>query len=278
VWHNVLRAFGPADEIRFPDFENWLAARSAQYGLGSTPQQVRATYFTLAAKLDATPVLGVTGNEFRSVTRAAMYNDANFPVLAQIWQEVAQGTASASALSPLTAPAAPSAAPADNEAAALLGVWCDDVTWPRSVPQYEADVAVDSRLFPIAGPMAADVMPCAFWPDRPLEPVVPIRSAGPRNVLLLDNTRDPATPYFGALGMRAALGRRAAFVTVDQGGHGVYLVNPNACANDMATAWLVTGALPATDQFCPASPSSNADPAAPARQRLAQTVLRSEVQ
>lgn len=274
LWHNVLRAFGPADEIRFPDFENWLAARAAQYGLGSTPQQVRGTYFTLAAKLDAAPLPGVTGNLFRAVTRAAMYNDTNFPVLAQIWQEVAQGTAKASALPQLTAPRAPSAAPADNQAAALLAVWCDDVNWPRSVPRYEADVALDSRLFPIAGAMAADVMPCAFWPDRPLEPVVPISSAGQRNILLLDNTRDPATPYFGALGMRAALGKRAAFVTVNQGGHGVYLVNPNVCANDLATAWLVTGALPATDRSCPASPS-NTDPA---RQRLAQIVLQADLQ
>lgn len=276
LWHNVLRAFGPADEIRFPDFENWLAARSAQYGLGSTPQQVRATYFTLAAKLDAAPLRGVTGNQFRAVTRAAMYSDANFPVLAQIWQKVAQGTAGATALPQLTAPRAASAAPADNEAAALLAVWCDDVTWPRSVRRYQADVARDSRLFPIAGALAADVMPCAFWPDRPLEPVVPISSAGPRDILLLDNTRDPATPYFGALGMRAALGRRAAFVTVDQGGHGVYLVTPNVCANDLATAWLVTGALPATDRFCPAS-SSTTDPAAMARQRLAQIVLQPDL-
>jgi hypothetical protein len=112
--------------------------------------------------------------------------------------------------------------------------------------QYEADVALDSRPFPIAGAMAADGMPCAFWPDRPLEPVVPINSAGPHNILLLDNTRDPATPYFDALG------RRAAFVTADLDGHGVYLVNPNVCANDLATAWLatawlVTGALLATD-------------------------------
>lgn len=276
VWRNVLRAFGPADEIRFPDFENWLAARSAQYGLGSTPQQVRSTYFALAAKLDATPLQGVTGNEFRSVTRNAMYTDADFPLLAQIWQEVAQGTVSASALPRLAAPPTASAAPADNEAAALLAVWCDDVTWPRSVPRYQADVALDSRLFPIAGALAANVTPCAFWPDRPREPVVPIGSAGPRDILLLDNTRDPATPYFGALGMRAALGGRAAFVTVNQGGHGVYLVAPNACANDLGTAWLVTGALPATDGYCPASPSTT-DPAAPARQRLAQAVLRPDL-
>jgi pimeloyl-ACP methyl ester carboxylesterase len=270
VWHNVIRSFGPADEIRFPDFENWLADRSAQYNLGSTPQQVRATYFALAAKLDATPEGGITGNLFRDASRAAMYSDSLFPLLAQLWQELAAGTASLVAMPQLAT--APTTAPADNEAAALLAVFCDDVSWPRSVPQYEADVARDSRLFPIAGPMAADVMPCAFWADRPRQPLVPITSAGPRDILLLDNTRDPATPYFGALGMRAALGRRAAFVTVNQGGHGVYLVAPNTCANDLATAWLVTGALPAADQYCPASPAADSQAQTQVRQRLAQTL------
>jgi hypothetical protein len=115
-------------------------------------------------------------------------------------------------------------------------------------------------------------MPCAFWAGRPRQPLVPITSAGPRDILLLDNTRDPATPYFGALGMRAALGRRAAFVTVNQGGHGVYLVAPNTCANDLATAWLVTGALPAADQYCPASPAADSQAQNQVRQRLAQTL------
>ena len=254
VWREVFREWGPGTEIRFPDFENWLAARAAQYGLGDTPEKVRATYFALAAKLDRTPLNGLTGNLFRAFTRGSMYNDASFPQLAAVWQQVAVGAA--------TAAVAASAAPTDNPFAALLAVICGDTTWPRSVPRYEADVAHDSRLYPIAGALAADVTPCAFWPTRPVEPVVPISSYGPRNILLLNNLRDPATPYAGALNMRRALGSRASLVTVDAGGHGVFLFGANPCAADVATQWLVAGKLPG-DTFCGASAAPRSQLAIP---------------
>ncbi|HEU4426896.1 MAG TPA: alpha/beta hydrolase, partial [Pilimelia sp.] len=38
---------------------------------------------------------------------------------------------------------------------------------------------------------------------------------------------------------------------VDQGGHGVYLFTDAPCAADIATRFLVTGALPARDRLCP---------------------------
>ena len=60
---------------------------------------------------------------------------------------------------------------------------------------------------------------------------------------MLQNRRDPATPYAGALGLRAAFGERARLVSVDQGGHTVYATTPNRCANDIATAFLVDGSL-----------------------------------
>src|SRR5207253_10923565 len=98
--------------------------------------------------------------------------------------------------------------------------------WPRSVETYERDVARDSRLYPVAGAMAANILPCAFWHLAPT-PQVPITGRGPTNILMVQNLRDPATPFVGAPGMRAALARRARMVTVDQGGHGVDLLTPN---------------------------------------------------
>ncbi|WP_440901910.1 alpha/beta hydrolase [Actinosynnema sp.] len=41
-------------------------------------------------------------------------------------------------------------------------------------------------------------------------------------------------------------------MTVDQGGHGAYLVGRNACANDRVTAYLLGGKLPARDVECAA--------------------------
>ncbi|CAM5689220.1 alpha/beta fold hydrolase [Streptomyces californicus] len=50
--------------------------------------------------------------------------------------------------------------------------------------------------------------------------------------------------------MRAALGERARMVTVDQGGHGMYLGNGNACGDRAVSDFLVTGERPAGDVYC----------------------------
>ncbi len=69
-------------------------------------------------------------------------------------------------------------------------------------------------------------------------------------MLMLQSLRDPATPLAGALKMREALGGRARMVTVEQGGHGLYLGNGNACGNRAVTQFLTTGRRPARDTHC----------------------------
>src|SRR5205085_3184980 len=117
--------------------------------------------------------------------------------------------------------------------------------------------------------IGSTVMPCAVWPAARREPAALVRGDGPPNILILENLRDPATPRAGALGMRDALHRRSRLVTVDQGGHGVYIVTPNACAGDIATAFLIGGSLPSSDPFCPAEA-----PDAPQAQTTALTTTR----
>jgi pimeloyl-ACP methyl ester carboxylesterase len=83
---------------------------------------------------------------------------------------------------------------------------------------------------------------------------VRVTSRGPSNVLLIQNLRDPATPYTGALEMRRAFGDRARMVTVDSGGHGAYLSAGNACGDRAVTAFLVSGERPEHDTLCPKAP------------------------
>jgi len=89
-------------------------------------------------------------------------------------------------------------------------------------------------------------MPAAVTP-----PVV-VGEDGPSNILLVQKLRDPATPYAGALRLRAALGRRAELVTVDSGGHDAYVANGNACGDALVTEFLVSGRRPAGGGYCPA--------------------------
>lgn len=261
IWRRSgFRVAGPAVALRFPDFTHWAAARHRSYRLGRTPRQVRATYFALAAALDRQPVASpygvpvpcgvLTGVDFRAATVTGLYSNQNFPGLAALWRFV---RFHGRPVAPVH-PGAPCDRPdpvTENSVSSQIAVVCDDAAWPRSIARYERDVRHDRRRYPIAGPWAADIWPCAFWPNRPLEPPVPITSRGPSNVLIMNNLRDPATPFFGAGELLHALGHRARLVGVEAGGHTVYLFAHNSCANRIGTAFLLTGARPPNGTRCP---------------------------
>jgi pimeloyl-ACP methyl ester carboxylesterase len=235
------RRLGEGFRDRFPDFAGWAAARHDSYGLGRTPGQVTTTYFALAHRLDRASSSGVDGALFRLATFNGLYSDAFFPDVAQLWQAVSQQEPQA---------AQPGA---ENLLAAQLHVTCNDSDWPESVRTYQVNVAVDRIRHPMFGAATANIWPCAFWPTDPVKRPVRIDDRGPSNILVVQNLRDPATPLAGARELRAALGQRTRFVTVDQGGHGVYLAGTNTCGNDTVTRFLATGERPPGDSHCPAN-------------------------
>jgi len=268
IWRDTYRRMGPAVEIRFPDFARFAAERNDAYGLGATEGEVRAKYFELGVRLDATPVTlptgqVISGNFFREATRVALYSDTMFAGLAGLWQLLDHADAT-----PLAAPAAaPEPAPAttagpvfpdvpeDNLVAGSFGLLCGDAQWPEDPEQYRRDVAADSRLFPVAGGMAANIFPCAFWPVEPRKPPVRITGDGRNDVLFIQSLRDIAPPLFGALEMRAALGPRVRMVISAGDAHSVaYSYNTNDCINAAANAFLVDGTL--HDALCPGEPTA----------------------
>ncbi|PZG56980.1 hypothetical protein C1I98_00305 [Spongiactinospora gelatinilytica] len=271
VWRDMLRNWNKAVAERLPDLLAFAAERDAVYRLGATPDEVRSTFDRLIAALDRQPVPVpdgpvLDGNYLREVTRAGLYYDGFFPVIARIWQEFAETTPGAAVDTAVLArldrlglggSSGTAAVPKDNEIAARYAVICDDVAWPRSVALHARQVAADRRAWPVTAGMPANLWPCAAWPTRPVEPLVQVTGHGPRNVLIVQNTRDPSTPLAGSRGLRATLGRRAAMITVDQGGHGV--VGLGSCADEAMNSFLATGELPGQDRFCP--PPSPADAA-----------------
>jgi pimeloyl-ACP methyl ester carboxylesterase len=235
---SALRAQGYGFETRFPDFAQWVTVNAKS--LGTTPAAVKAKYFELAARLDKKPESGIDGTAFRATTSGLIRDNAVFPLLASIWV----------GLDTHTLPDEPAVDTGDNFQAAYLAVICGESQWPRSVVTYQANVAVDRVLAPMYGALAANVRACAYWPS-PSAPKVKITDAGPSNVLIMENLRDPATPMRGAQQMKSALGDRARMVTVDQGGHGVYGA-ANKCANAAVDRFLTTGQRVQRDTFCPA--------------------------
>jgi TAP-like protein len=200
---------------------------------------VRATFLEVVDRLDQQPVAGVNGAALRALTFGLLFNDATFPPLAETLRALGNGQP----------PPLPPPGPG-GDFSGMLHLVCNSPGWARDVETYQRHVAQDRVRYPLFGPAAANVWPCAFWPAKP-EPAVDISKAGSSNILLVNNLRDPGTVYVGAVELRRALGDRARLVTVDQGGHLSYLYGDNACADAIETAFLVDGKRPPTDWFCP---------------------------
>ena len=241
----AMRLLARGLEDRFPDFAAFAAAHP-EYGLGTTPEQVRAKFFDLAERLEAKPVQGFDGTLFRGITFDRLYSDSDMPLVAKTWQALDTDQ---------PPPPIPPLAGMENFMAARFSVICGDNRWPETVREYQRNVAVDRLKYPMLGGATAGIGPCAFWPDKRVEPPVRIGDRGPSNVLMVQNERDPGTPLAGAQELRRAFGKRATMVTADGGGHGVYPFGPNTCANDAVTAFLTTGQRPTQDLACAAEPS-----------------------
>ncbi len=267
AWRDMFRSWGPGGEQRFPDFAQFAADTNDFYHLGATQEEVRATYFRLMDKLKSNP-LTIDGMElndawFRVLTFGALYNDMNLPFLAAFWQLVNEDAPVAAMSQPLTKlmsarhePA--SSVPADNSSASALAILCGDVKWSTSVSQYKQEFNADKRQFPLFGALGSNIWPCAFWQTEPAELPVRIDGNGPaNNILVLQNLRDPATPYWNGAEMRSALGKRARLITVDQGGHGAAFIGFNNCADDAATGFLTKGTFPSADKYCPSDMDRN---------------------
>lgn len=239
----AMRQFARGMEDRFPDFAAFAAARP-EYGLGSTPEQVKAKYYELVERLDAKPVDGIDGMMLRGMTFEYLYSDATLPLLAKNWQALDNGRP-ATVLPPTGL---------ENLMSSRFYVVCGDTRWPGKIRDYQRNAAVDRVKYPMLGGSTASVNPCAYWPRERVEPPVEIGDRGPSNMLLVQNERDPGTPLAGAKKLRQVLGQRATMVTADGGGHGVFPFARNTCVNDAVTTFLTDGQRPAGDLACAAEP------------------------
>ncbi len=248
-----LADIAPAAALRFPDFAAWAADPAREEdGLRTArrPEDVEPLFLALAERLDrqprrsATPGVPLTGARLRQALQNALYDDDLFPGMARLLLDAQDPGATPVLPGDLAGPLP------DEDAAVTVATICNDVAWPRPVAAYARAVAEDRRRHPLTDGMPVNVVPCAFWKTPPADAPIRITDEGPSNILMIQNRRDPATPHFGALAMREALGDRARLVTVDRGGHGVYLNNGNACGDSAVTAFLTGGRRPAHDIRC----------------------------
>lgn len=203
--------------------------------------------------------VALTGDDIRLGSRAVFFDVAYAAEAVVRLKDAAEGRTPAPArrgtppapvppafASAAGSPAAAPAVPADNMDAAFWSVVCADTrAWPRDPEQYRRDAIRDKRRYPLYGDFASNIKPCAFWRGG-AEPATKVNNSVP--ALVLQNEWDSQTPLASGQGLRRAM-KGARMVTVLGGqGHGVYGLG--SCADATATAYLVTGRLPATDVTC----------------------------
>lgn len=261
VWAHAKDNWGKAMSERFPDAARVAAAQHATLGLGGTVDEVTRKYLALADRLDRSPApvpgtsLALTGSMLRTVTYSLLLQNENLPVLAQFWKAsagLADGTlteADGQVLQQVFAAPPPTPdVPADNQATMFLALTCGDARWSGDVDEYARRTAEDRAAWPLTAGMPANIWACAFWP-RPIEEPVRVTGTGPRNTLILQNRRDNATPWEDGLGLYRVLGKRAAFVGADNGGHYVY-GQGSRCVDEATVTFLTTGRLPRKQVYC----------------------------
>ena len=142
----------------------------------------------------------------------------------------------------------PDGAYADNSMQAFYAVSCLDRKATNDLEKYEKDASEFAKQAPTWGPMLAwGSLVCGEWkvPATGKEKVVKAEGAAP--ILVIGNTRDPATPLAFAQRLAKDLAH-ARLLTYDADGHTAY--GQSDCVNDAVDGYLLNGTLPPDGQTC----------------------------
>jgi pimeloyl-ACP methyl ester carboxylesterase len=261
VWYadNISQDY--AFQANINAFYAWIARYNRLYHLGSTAAQVRAAWYAARAMLAKTPVPQSSGpaigpDEFDDTYLQGLYLDEYWPALASALSNYLHAHQPAL----LSAAFSQLGKQPENLFAVYNAVECADVAWPRNWATWNADTRRVYRSAPyLAWDNAWFNAACAFWPVH--GPAKPIRigAAGLPGILMIQGTRDAATPYPGAQNAHRRLPTARMVVVAGGINHGQSLsVPPNPCVNGYLNRYLATGALPSkpglVNAICPALP------------------------
>ncbi|MGI5283154.1 alpha/beta hydrolase [Nonomuraea polychroma] len=253
VWYKTNLAQDQAFERRHRQFLAWTARHHSTYKLGATVTQTSFAYYALRNRLRARPAGGIVGpSELDDTFTMAGYTDRVWPQFAQAWSSYVRKGDVKGLVDAYTRHGKNDAAD-ENSYAVYLGVQCRDATWPRQWESWRTDMTKMHRQAPfMTWSNAWYNAPCAFWPVAGGKPVDVQGSAKLPPILMLQSRGDAATPYEGALRMRARF--PTARMVVDKGGnHGASLAG-NQCVDRHLAAYLTDGSLPPRDAVCDARP------------------------
>ncbi|GAA3169739.1 alpha/beta hydrolase [Streptomyces ramulosus] len=261
VWYQANLDQDVAFETRWGDWKKWVAKNDATYHIGDTPEKVQAQWEKLRASAKKNPIGGLVGpSELIGFFQQAPYYDSMWAPVAEAWSAYRAGDEK-----PLVENAGPNLddkagnIAAENSNAVYTAVECTDAKWPTNWRTWDRDnTRVHAKAPFMTWANAWMNLPCATWSAKQQRPVEVKSGKDLPPVLLVQSTRDAATPYEGAVELHKRFAGSRLITERDAGSHGVTgLTNP--CINDRVDAYLLAGKTDAKDVTC--APHATPEPA-----------------
>ncbi|MEU9150387.1 alpha/beta hydrolase [Streptomyces sp. NPDC048417] len=252
IWYEANLGQDVAFEGRWKDWEDWVAAHDSAFHLGTTRDAVQAKWLQLRATAKANPIGGVVGPaELIGFFQSAPYYDSSWVPVATVFSKYFAGDTQA-----LVDAAAPDLTDtagnitSENGNAVYTAVECTDAKWPTSWRKWDRDNTELNKQYPFMTWANAWLnLPCATWPVKQQTPVHVTTHKGLPPVLIVQSTRDAATPYPGAVDLHKRFKGSRLITEQGAGSHGVTgLVNP--CINSRVDTYLLTGKVDGADVTC----------------------------
>lgn len=252
IWYQNNLDQDVAFQGRWDDWKAWVAKYDSVYHIGSTPAKVQAQWERLRAAATAHPIGGTVGpSELLGLFQTAPYYDSSWATVAGVWSRYLAGDTQAlvDAAAPDLSDTAGNIA-AENGNAVYTAVECTDAGWPRDWRTWDRDNSRLHAKYPFLTWANAWLnLPCATWGVPQKKPVDVRTGHGLPRVMIVQSTRDAATPFPGAVELHQRFKGSLMITEKGAGSHGVTgLVNP--CINDRVTGYFVNGSLDRHDVTC----------------------------
>jgi pimeloyl-ACP methyl ester carboxylesterase len=241
-------------------FFRWIAKHPAAYHLGTSGKAIRRGYNALVKRLDRHPAFrGKLGpDELADAMINAGYYVYDWDAIAGAYSKLVR-TGQGRGIFRIYAG---SNLGDDNGYAVYVGVQCSDVLRPPWRTQVHDAWRIHRKHPFLAWDNTWFNAPCRTWP-APSHARIPVSgtaaAAAGGEFLLINETRDAATPYSGALVVRSLFPSSALIAGIGGTTHAGSLSGVT-CVDSRIAAFLDTGALPArqagngADVSCPRVP------------------------
>ena len=248
TWDQLLAGQSRGFDVAFNSFINDCQRTNCPFRQAVQGDLFKA-YDALLAKVEQHPLPGdatrtVGPGEFTLGVAAGLYSRSNgWPAIAAALAAAVNGQGDA-LLSLNDSYLERSDSGYSNITEANISVNCIDRPWPRTDAPYQALAKQVAATAPRFGPaIALSGLGCAVWPLPPVGHPHPVVAAASPPIVVLGNTRDPATPYAWAQGLSSQLAH-AVLLTHVGDGHTVYRTGAPACIVNPVNDYLISLKVP----------------------------------